>query len=385
MSTKKITIKATLSLASILSIRMLGLFMILPILALYTNRIPGASAFLIGLALGIYGFTQSIFQIPFGLISDHIGRKKVIALGLLIFLIGSLIAAFSGSIYGLIFGRALQGMGAIGSTVMALLADFVPATHRSRSMAILGMTIGLSFIISIVAGPLLNNWIHLKGIFILNALLAATGILIVLLWVPSSAKLTLHEEVEAVPNFVGNVLKNPQLIPLYCGIFFLHAILTATFLAIPLIFHSPQNNIAGHQWLVYLSVLIVSFLLALPLIITSEKKPSLLKNISIICMLLIALSQIVLFFSHNLLDAIASLTIFFIAFNFFEATLPSQVSKIVSAKNRGTAMGIFSTSQFLGIFFGGITGGWISQHFGLSYIFIFCTLLIVFWIIIRIK
>lgn len=385
MLTGKKQLQATLSLAGILAIRMLGLFMILPVLALYTNKLIGSTPFLIGLALGIYGFTQAVFQIPFGTWSDHIGRKRIIALGLLLFILGSLVGAFSSTIHGVIVARALQGMGAIGSTVMALLADIVPDSRRSRAMAVLGMTIGLAFILSMVLGPLLNNWIHLSGIFAINALLAFLALIVLFLFVPNAEKETIHKEVETVPKLFSKVLKNKQLFPLNFSIFCLHTILTATFLAIPLIFHNV-HGILQHQWLIYLFILFISFFIALPFIVLSEKNPGLLKFITFLAMLLIALAEVLLFLFHNSYFLILlSLVMFFIGFNFFEACLPSQVAKIAQQQNRGTAMGIYSTSQFLGIFFGGIMGGWISQILGLTYIFIFCASLTVFWAILRIK
>lgn len=375
----KTELRATLSLSAILAIRLLGLFMILPVFSLYTDKLPGATPSLIGLALGIYGFTQAIFQMPFGMLSDKIGRKPIIAIGLLIFITGSLIAGFSTHIYAIIWGRALQGAGAIGSTLIAFIADYTRVEHRAKAMALMGMTIGLSFAAAMILGPFFSSWINLAGIFWICAALGILGLLILFLLVPSSPHVTFHRDTEPVPSLFFTIIRSPTLLLLNISICFLHIILTASFIAIPILL-TQLGLEHSHLWHFYLVILILSFLVMIPLIATTERKQQF-KTTLLSGIVFLGFAE--LFFWKLPLSFIAAfiaLFIFFTAFNLLEACLPSLVSRLVSAKNRGTAMGLFSTFQYLGIFIGGSAGGVLLQFFGLTGVFVFCLVLIVIWL-----
>lgn len=372
--------KTALLLASIYAFRMLGLFMILPIFSLYAVHFKYANATLIGLALGIYGLTQGILQIPFGMWSDRIGRKPIIFLGLVLFIIGSIVAACSHSIYGIIIGRAIQGAGAIGSTLTALVADATQEENRLKAMSIIGMTIGFSFMIAMILGPLLNNLIGLRGIFWFTAFLACIGILILWLLIPTPKTHHLHRDSEPVLSQFKKILLNKELLRLDFGIFSLHAILTALFIVIPITLANDAGLTENQQWIIYLPVLILSFIAMIPFIILAEAK-RLMKPIFIGAIIILTLTQICFWFVyHSLILTSILLFLFFTAFTFLEASLPSLISKIAPAGNKGTAMGIYSSAQFLGIFIGGLVGGIIFHHLGLTAIFIFCALLGLIWI-----
>lgn len=369
-------------LALIMAFRMLGLFMIVPVFPLYMHQIPGATAFTIGFAIGIYGLMQAILQIPFGMLSDKIGRKPVIIMGLILFIAGSLLAAVSQQMTGIIFGRLLQGAGAIGSTTVALLADLTSVEHRTKAMAIFGITIGLSFVVALVLGPLINAWLGLSGIFWFTAVLGLLAIMIVLIAVPQPKKLVFHRDAEPIPALFLNLLKNNQLLRLDFGIFTLHAIFSASFLAIPIILEKKVGLPAAHQWYLYLPVLILAFINMLPLIFLAEAKRQM-KPVFIFCIMLLAVVELVFGWAeHSLFSMAALLLVFFAAFTTLEASLPSLISKIAPSETKGTAMGIYSSSQFLGIFVGGSLGGLIFSHFSLNAVFMFCLALAVIWLII---
>jgi len=375
---------AIFSLSMIMSFRMLGLFMILPIFSVAAAKLPGSTPTLIGLALGIYGLTQALLQIPFGMLSDRIGRKPVIAGGLVLFAIGSIVAALSHSLEGLILGRALQGAGAIGSTTLAMVADLTRDEHRSKAMAFIGLTIGFSFTIAMVLGPIINAWLQLSGIFWITAGLALFGILLLFTSVPKPPKLTLHPDVETEPKRFKNILKNKQLLRLDVGIFSLHAILTAMFIAIPLLLtHTIKLSEVG-QVILYLVVLTFAFFTMVPLIIISEKKRKM-KSIFVGAIIALTIAEILLFVDHHTAISIGIiLLLFFSAFTLLEASLPSLVSKIAPIRQKGTAMGVYSSSQFFGIFVGGTLGGWVIGQFGIEGVFLLCALLAFIWIFVAI-
>ena len=376
--------KSTLSIASIYAFRMLGLFIILPIFSLYADKIIDATPTLIGVALGIYGLTQALLQIVLGVLSDKYGRKPVILFGLIVFIIGSVIAAMSHTIYGIIIGRALQGAGAIGSTLTALVADTTKEENRMKAMSVIGMTIGLSFIGAMVLGPILNTWIGLSGIFWLTAFLGAIGIVILIYGVPTPTKIIFHKGSETTPSQIKSVLKRSELLRLNYGIFSLHAMLTALFLAIPVILIDYIGVSIDKQWIIYLPVLFISFFLMVPFIIIAETK-NLMKPVFVGAIIILTAMQFLLYeFDHHVIVMSLLLVLYFASFTLLEAALPSLISKMAPISSKGTAMGVYSSAQFFGIFFGGVLGGVIMHHFGIQGIFIFNGLLGVLWIVIAI-
>lgn len=372
---------AILSLTMIMAFRMLGLFMILPVFSANAVYIPGATVTLVGIALGIYGLTQAALQMPFGLLSDRIGRKPIIIVGLLLFAAGSVVAALSHTITSLIIGRALQGTGAIGSTTLALVADLTRDENRSKAMAFLGLSIGMSFSIAMIVGPIINAWFHLSGIFWATAGLALIGLLL-LIRVPKPPKLVVHEDVEVEPKRLRAIFKNTQLLRLNVGIFSLHLVLTALFIAIPILFTHTLHLSETQQTLTYLIVLALAFIAMLPFIIIAEKKRKM-KPIFIAAIMVLFAAQVLLYFFADHAFVIGALLFcFFTAFTLLEASLPSLISKIAPIQYKGTAMGVYSTSQFFGIFVGGSLGGLIFAHFGIHGIFLFCSIVVLLWLII---
>lgn len=372
-------VRATVSLALIFASRMLGLFMIYPVFAVYARDLPGATATTIGLALGIYGLAQALLQIPLGWLSDRVGRRPVIAGGLVVFALGSVVAALSGSIYGIIAGRLLQGTGAIGSVILALTADLTHDRHRTRAMAVIGMSIGLSFAVAVVVGPMLQARVGVPGIFWLTALLGLTGIGVLFLSVPRPREQRLHRDSEAVPALFWRVLSDRQLLRLDLGILVQHAILTATFLGLPVLLRDTVQLASGDQWLLYLPVLAVSLAVMVPLMIHGERRGQV-KGVFLGAVAGIAVSQALLVPQHtSLMTLVPVIIVFFAAFNLLEATLPSLVSRVAPAGMKGTALGVYSSSQFLGIFLGGVLGGWIQQVWGLPGLHAFAAALATLW------
>jgi len=376
--------RVALSLSAVYAVRMLGLFMILPVFSLYADSFPGSTEFLTGLAIGIYGLTQALFQIPLGLASDRIGRKPVIIGGLLIFAFGSIVAATADSIWWIIIGRTLQGMGAIAAATMALAADLTREEFRARIMAFIGMSIGASFMLAMILGPLLNAWAGLSGIFWVTMGLALSGILLILFAVPQPVQIRSHRDAGILKGYIGKTLQNTSLLRMDFGVFILHLIMTANFLVIPQLLEQQLNFPSVEHWKIYLPVFLLSFLLAVPLIILAERKRKI-KSVLLFAVVLLILSQLLmaLGYNHNLL-LIISFLVFFVGFNFLEAVQPSLVAKYSAVDTKGTAMGIYSSAQFFGIFIGGAVGGLIDQQFGITGVFAFSAVMAVVWLAVSI-
>lgn len=371
--------RAAFSLASLFLIRMLGLFMILPVFALYAEHLPGSSATLMGLAVGIYGLTQAIFQIPFGLASDRVGRKPMIYLGLVIFGAGSVVAATASTMEMIIAGRALQGSGAIAATVMALAADLTRDDVRMRVMGIIGMSIGLSFSLSVVVGPLLNSWIGVPGIFWTTAVLSVVGIGIVKFLVPDPVDSRRRRDTQAVPAHFKNVLKDKRLLYLNFSIFILHMILTSIFVVLAFLLRDSTGVEPDRHWMVYGVVIVLAMIVTVPIIIYAERKRKL-KQVFASAVGLLAISLAVLMTAqYTLVFAMFALWLFFVAFNVLEASLPSMVARTAPADQKGTAMGVYSSCQFLGAFVGGASGGILYKEWGLTGVLIFGTVATVLW------
>ena len=370
--------RAISGLAGLYASRMLGLFMVLPVLALYADTLTGATPLLVGVALGIYGLTQATLQIPFGLLSDRIGRKRVIAMGLLIFAFGSVVAAMADSIGGVILGRALQGGGAVAAAIMALLADQTREQVRTAAMATIGLSIGVSFAIAMVLGPWLASWAGLSGVFWFTALLTLVGLLVLWRWVPPAPRRLRHRDVGLDRKQFKSVITRPDLWRLDLSIFALHLVLMAIFVAIP--FRLLNAGVAvEYHGLAYLGIMALSFVAMVPLVIIAEKR----QRMRLMCLLAIgaiaaSLASLGLSLSqgHWLF---VWLFVFFTGFNLLEATLPSMLSKLAPAGAKGTAMGVYSTSQFLGAFLGGTLGGLLANTWGLNAVFIGCAVLALAW------
>lgn len=373
--------RAVLSLAGIYALRMLGLFMILPVLSLFAEQLEGSTPILMGLAVSIYGLTQAILQIPFGILSDRFRRKTIIVIGLLLFAIGSAVAALSTTIYGVLAGRALQGSGAISAAVMALVADLTQEVHRTKAMALIGATIGLSFGAAMTLGPVIAGFAGVPGIFWFTAALALAAIAVIIFWVPAPQISKVHRDAEYVPAQFKEVWFNADLLRLNFGIFALHLMLTASFVVVPLLLRDAGLPSKQH-WLVYLPVLVTSMAAIIPFVILAEKKRQMkavfLGAIFVLAVANLALQQ----WQHHLTGIIASLWVFFCGFNLLEATLPSLISKTAPGNFRGTAMGVYSTAQFLGAFVGGAMGGWLYGHLDHGAVFLGCAAVALCWLLV---
>lgn len=371
--------RAVSGLAGIYGLRMLGLFLILPVFSLYARDLPGHTAFLIGVALGVYGLTQAVFQIPLGMLSDRIGRKPVIAGGLLVFLIGSAVAALATDIHGIILGRALQGAGAVAAAVMALAADLTRDEQRTKAMAIIGITIGAAFVLSLVLGPVLNELMGIPGIFWLTSVLAFLGIVVLYRWVPTPVVQRRHADTGTVPGQMGRVLRDPQLLRLDLGIFVLHNALTAMFVVVPVVLVDQAGLPSAEHWKIYLPVMLASALCMVPLIVLAERKGRM-RGVFVGAVLALVLAELLLAQGHSsLMLLISGLFIFFTGFNFLEAALPSLVSRMAPAGSKGTAIGVYATFEFTGVFTGGALGGWLHGAYGPGGVFAFAAGLMGLW------
>lgn len=376
-------LRAGLSLASLFALRMLGLFLILPVFAVHAPQLRGGDNHaLVGLALGAYGLTQGILQIPFGIASDRWGRKRVIVFGLVLFVIGSFVAAYASDIHTVILGRCIQGAGAIAAAVMALAADLTRDQHRTKIMAMIGASIGLMFALSMMGAPLLYRWIGMGGIFAFTGVLAALAIFVTVLVVPGEPTENLDLSRRVRRATLGEVVRHPELLRLNLGIFVLHTVQMAMFVVVPLALVQDGGLPLDAHWTIYLAAVGGSVLFMLPAIVWAERsgrvKPVFLGSIALMTAVQAA--------SLAWLDSLAGITLvllaFFVAFNILEAMLPSLTSRIAPASARGTAIGVYNTTQALGLFAGGAAGGWLMQNYGAASVFVFGLALAALWMLI---
>lgn len=353
--------RAGMSLAAIFALRMLGLFLILPVFTVFAQELPGGNDLaLVGFALGAYGLTQALFQIPFGAASDRWGRKPLIVIGLLLFALGSFVAAWAPDMTWIIVGRVLQGAGAISAAVTALAADLTREEHRTKVMAMIGSSIGLVFALSLVGAPLLYGWIGMGGLFVLTGVLALAAIVLLFNGVPSAPPLPPRHE---RPPF-SSILRNPALAKLNFGIFALHVMQMSMFVVVPHALVDHGGLALAAHWQIYLPAVLVSFVVMVPAIIAAERRNKM-RPIFLAAIALLCIVQLGLWLAGNLLWQLGLwLVLFFVAFNILEATLPSLVSRAAPAASKGAALGIYNTTQAAGLFVGGALGGTLASHFG---------------------
>lgn len=374
-------LRTVFPIASIFSFRLLGLFMLIPVFTIQATTLTHATPLLIGFALGGYGLSQGLLQIPFGLLSDHFGRKPMITIGLILFIIGSLLGAYAQSIEIMILARIIQGAGAIGSVLIALLAELTEDTERVKAMAIIGVSVGISFSLAMVISPMLVSYSGLSGIFIFTAYLALLALILLHTVIPTPKKNPFSiKEIGLLKRF-QTALLNRHLQQINISIFFQHLILTSTFYALPLILKQQiQHHHLSTSWHFYLPIMVVSFIFMLPMIAISERRQQT-KTIFLISVVITTLMETVLIMQHHDWNILCgAMLLYFIAFNFLEASLPSMVSRQADIASKGAAMGIYSSSQFLGIFAGGATAGAIFELFGIPGIFVLNSGIGLIWI-----
>ena len=373
-------IRAAISLASIFALRMLGLFLILPVFAIHAKTLPGYDITLVGWVLGIYGLTQGLLQIPFGMASDRFGRKPVIIFGLILFAIGSFIAAMPGAdIYTALVGRAIQGAGAISAAVTAFLSDLTREEHRTKAMAMIGASIGLMFALSLVGAPILYAAIGMDGIFILTGVMALAAIGVVAWIVPSASEAPVPVHAGPPPSF-KSILLDRELIRLNLGIFSLHTVQMAMFVVVPLALLEGGLPVNAH-WKVYLPVVLLSFVVMMPPIIWAEKRGQLRSVLLGAVALMFVVQAGLIEGVHHFNGIVALLFAFFVAFNVLEAMLPSLVSRVAPPAGKGAALGVYNTTQALGLAAGGVIGGILVKYTGVEMVFVFGAAMMLLWFI----
>ena len=374
--------RAVAALSGIFSLRMLGLFMFLPVFSVHAHEYPGHTPLLIGVAIGIYGLTQGVFQVPFGILSDRFGRRPVIAAGLLIFALGSVVAAVADDIWGIVGGRALQGVGAVAAAVMALASDLTGETHRTRVMALIGASIGAAFVLALVLGPMITAAAGVSGLFWVTAAFAALAIALLFLGVPTPPRMTNS----GTPALAGlaQALRDGQMMRLNAGIFILHAVMVATFVALPIAIRDRAGFDVADHWKVYVGVLLASVVFTVPLIVladrTNRSRFVMLLGIVLLGTALAGLAGA----SAGTITLILCMVVYFTGFNTLEASLPAIVSRVAPMRARGAALGVYSTLQYLGAFAGGIVGGWLLGAGGERAALAACAGLCVGWLMIAI-
>jgi MFS family permease len=368
--------KAVAVIALIAMIRMFGLFALLPVLSLYAAGLEGATPTLIGFAVGAYGLTQASLQIPLGALSDRIGRLPVILVGLAIFAAGSILAAESTDIAGVIAGRLLQGAGAISATLTALLADATREEVRTRSMAIFGIGIGSSFLLALIIGPIIAAASGVRSLFYVAAAVAGIAALLTLFLPKDIPRPDGPRQLNIKAAFRSDLIR----LDLY--VFFLHALLTAMFVALPFMLRERLDLLMADQWKIYVGALLLSLLGTIPLIVADDRKGKG-GTISVAVVLLLSGQVMLAFFGVSYWIILAALAVFFAGFNFLEAGLPARLSILAHGPVRGASLGVFSSFQFLGAFAGGMIGGWFLSFGHAQDVFIACAVMTGFWLLLH--
>ena len=372
--------RLAITVSGIYGLRMFGLFLVMPVLMVYASDFPDYTPAMAGLAIGIYGLGQAFLQIPLGYLSDRIGRKPVIIFGLLIFALGSYVAAQAESLTVLVLGRALQGAGAIASTLMAFVSDLSRPEVRSKLMASIGATIGLAFVLSMSLGPWLTTLIGVPGLFYLIIALSMLALAVIIFMVPKEQRHNDDAYVLPAKAQMHSVFANQQLQILNFSIFALHLFLTAIFVVVPLQLIKLEQPLESHS-IIYLSLMVASFLAMLPLMIWVEKRKQHPLGMRIAVSILLV-AMLIILQAQSLWGWILSLGLFFVAFNFLEASIPAMVSRVCGSQQRGTAMGFYSTGQFFGAFLGGLLAGYLLQHAGSLAVFWLLSGLAFVWLVV---
>jgi len=373
--------RAVALLASIYALRMAGLFLILPVFALFAAGLDGHTPLLIGIAIGAYGLTQAMLQIPYGMLSDHLGRKPVIAAGLLIFAIGSIIAANADTIWMVIVGRAVQGAGAIAAAIMAMVSDLTREEQRSKAMAAIGMTIGASFVVSLILGPVLDGLVGVPGIFWMTGVLALAAIGVILFAVPTPVRVERVRSRNLREEFL-KILSDGQLLRLDAGIFVLHLVMTSMFVVLPQQIVGHMSLAAAQHWELYLPVMLAGFAAMIPFLILANRRRGIIRTTLGGAVGVLIVAQLIFYFLHTtVIGLISGLWLFFAAFSLLEAMLPSLVSRLAPGESKGAAIGVYSSSQFLGAFAGGALGGLLSGLYGAGGVFLLATAALGVWLL----
>tara|TARA_B100000745_G_scaffold138918_1_gene90774 strand:+ start:6369 stop:7736 length:1368 start_codon:yes stop_codon:yes gene_type:complete len=372
--------RAASSLATIFLLRMLGLFMVMPVFAIEGQNYAQATPALIGLAIGAYGLTQALLQIPFGFLSDKYGRKVLLVAGMFIFALGSVVAGLADSIQWVIIGRAIQGGGAVSSVVLALASDVTRDELLSKVMALLGASIGVSFGIAFIAGPILVTHLGLSGLFFVTAILASMAIFLIIFWVPTGDNVRFLSEHRTVLSKVGDVLRHRELLRLDAGIFFLHLMLAATFTVLPVQL-VEAGMLKSQHWMLYLPIMLLAFIAMGPFMGIAAKR-SLHKPIFMAAIVLLLIACLSMTQADGVVGLGLCLFIFFWGFIYLEATLPSMISRFAPVTFKGTALGVYSTLQYLGVFVGGPTAGWLAQTYGFNSVFVFLAVISGLWLLV---